>query len=77
MVELLPYQPVRVDGSAVDSKGVVDLGGPGLSTQVGLVTVDQAPVAVVITGLASVARDLLSHLPSLQVQKTNLNLCMT
>ena len=56
MVELLPYQPVRVDGSAVDSKGVVDLGGPGLSSQVGLVTVDQAPVAVVITGLASVAQ---------------------
>ena len=34
VVELLPYQPVRVDGSAVDSKGVVDLGGPGLSSQV-------------------------------------------
>ena len=55
-VELLPYQPVRVDGSAVDSKGVVDLGGPGLSSQVGLVTVDQAPVAVVITGLARMAQ---------------------
>ena len=57
-VELLPYQhqPVRVDGSAIDSKGVVDLGGPGLSSQVGLVAVDQAPVAVVITGLASVAQ---------------------
>ena len=34
----------------------MDLGGPGLSSQVGLVTVDQAPVAVVITGLASVAQ---------------------
>ena len=55
VVELLPYQPVRVDGS-VDSQGVVDLSGPGLSSQVGLVTVDQAPVAVVITGLACVAQ---------------------
>ena len=55
MVELLPYQPARLDGS-VHSQGVVDLGGPGLSSQVGLVTVDQAPVAVVITGLASVAQ---------------------
>ena len=55
VVELLPYQPVRVDGS-VDSQGVVDLGGPGLSSQVGLVTVDQAPVAVVITGLARMAQ---------------------
>ena len=54
-VELLLYQPVRVDGS-VDGQGVVDLGGPGLSSQVGLVTVDQAPVVVVITGLASVAQ---------------------
>ena len=34
----------------------MDLGGPGLSSQVGLVTVDQAPVAVVISGLASVAQ---------------------
>ena len=55
MVELLPYQPARLDGS-VHSQGVVDLGGPGLSSQVGLVTVDQAPVAVVITGLACVAQ---------------------
>ena len=30
--------------------------GPGLSSQVGLVTVDQAPVAVVVTGLACVAQ---------------------
>ena len=55
MVELLPYQPVGVDGS-IHSQGVVDLGGPGLSSQVGLVTVDQAPVAVLITGLARMAQ---------------------
>ena len=54
MVELLPHHPARLDGS-VHSQGVVDLGGPGLSSQVGLVTVDQAPVAVLITSLASVA----------------------
>ena len=34
----------------------MDLSGPGLSSQVSLVTVDQAPVAVVVTGLASVAQ---------------------
>ena len=55
VVQLLTSQPVGVDGR-VDSQGVVDLGGPGLSSQVGLLTVDQAPVAVVITGLASVAQ---------------------
>ena len=55
VVQLPTYQPVWIDGS-VHSHGVVDLSGPGLSSQVGLVTVDQAPVAVVITGLASVAQ---------------------
>ena len=55
VVQLLTYQPVRIDGS-VHSHGVVDLSGPGLSSQVGLVTVDQAPVAVVITGLASMTQ---------------------
>ena len=34
----------------------MDLGGPRLSSQVGLVTVDQAPVAVIVTGLASMAQ---------------------
>ena len=34
----------------------MDLGGPRLSSQVGLVTVDQAPVAVIVTGLARMAQ---------------------